>query len=183
MKKKLIVGSIILGAVLLTGCNDNSSSEDDNNPISTVEQAHQNIIGSWLMGYVPGGCEDNSFENYIESDKDVITFSNSDAVIVGKEYNNSNCDESGVVFHDVTTYEYEISGTGTGSKGEDAFNMDLTLTDHKIIKSDGSIVETDPTDKLMFLFDGDHLVLSIDDNLSLEHRPKDFNMSDYWIKQ
>ncbi len=179
MKMKLMIASIGVGALLLTGCGGGGTSGP-----SVIEEAQQKLIGTWRDGISTTGCEDESYGGSPSSERVTLLIDNNDFVVDNKDYNNSTCDESGLIYHDQETYDYDIIGTGESTEGHNAFKIDLIKTKYTLLKGTNNNPEdfnTGTEMKMMFLFDGDHLVFS-KKGATPTDRTNDFNLSQYWIK-
>jgi hypothetical protein len=181
MKLKLVVASIGMGVVLLTGCGGGTSGP------SVIEEAQQKLIGTWRDGRTTTGCLDYSGTGFSLSFKSIYIIDNNDFTVESKEYNSSNCDEVGLTLHEQDTYDYDIIGTAKSTEGHDAFKIDLIKTKYTLLQGTQNDPESFNTGagteiKGMFLFDGDHLVLSKKGTTRTD-RTNDFNLSKYWVKQ
>jgi hypothetical protein len=182
MKLKLMVASIGIGALLLTGCGGGG----DDAP-TVIEEAQDKLVGTWLDGISPTGCDDYSHGVSSVSSKVVLIIDDSDFVIETKDYNNSSCEESGLTMHELETYEYNIVGTAKSTENHDAFKIDLIKTKYTLKKGTTDDPESFNTGagteiKTMFLFDSDHLVFS-KKGVTRTDRTNEFNLSQFWTKQ
>ena len=173
----------IAAAVLLTGCGGGGGTSENNTP-TTIETAQNKLIGTWIDGnYAPMGC--NKYNNETKSEKVTFTFSLNDLEVDFFEYNNTTCNPNGIITNTTETFSYQIEGTDKATTGQTSYKMSVIKTGVSIkigTVTDPEILQTGKTAKDEFIFDGDHLVFSEDEESNNTQYSNDFNLSEYFIK-
>ena len=167
----------VMASLVLIGCGGGGSGP------TIIEDAHAKLIGTWIDGTVPNGCDSNAPYSQ-SSSKTILTFQQNDLTLEDKKYNNTTCDSIGLISDIVYTYSYAIEGTDKAKTGQTSFITSLTSTKVTIKKgtvTDPNILKTGNVSKEEFLFDGDHLVFSKNESTPTQYA-NDFNLSNYWIK-
>jgi len=181
MKKRFGLTTITAATVLLTGCGGGGSNAGDKATPNTIEAAQQKLIGTWIDGTYPNGCDNTGGSS---SYKTILNFKQNDLITEDFEYNNTTCDTSGLTSDIVETYDYQIEGTDTAKNtGHISYKMVTTHTATSIKKGTHSgNLSTGKVYKIEFLFDDDHLVFSEKEETPNQYT-NDFNLSDFFIKQ
>jgi hypothetical protein len=180
MVKKLGLATIT-ATVLLTGCGGGSNAGDKATP-NTIEAAQQKLIGTWIYGTYPNGCDNTGGS---PSYKTIYNFTQSDLIVEDFEYNNTTCDTSGLTSDIAQTLEYVIEGTDKANTGQISYKTSFTITKEEVKKGSKSYGEESSIGQVIkteFLFDNDHLVFSEKEKTPNQYT-NDFNLSDFFIKQ
>lgn len=131
------IGILAISALLLTACGGGSSGGDttENTPsASNNAPTIEKMQGVWTQG-----CQVSESN----SSSSVLTLNDFEITEESKRYSNTNCNEAGLILHEVYEAEVSIGGSVTGANGEEATELDLLLTGY--VLKQGTATAVPPT--------------------------------------
>jgi hypothetical protein len=168
MKLKLMVASIGIGALLLTGCGGGDS-----------DGIKDKLLGTWYSYYSDEGpCIDYEHGT---SDIQIVDIADKSIEVITKHFSELGCHEEDMDDKDSLAFSYTVGAETTGSKGEDAYEIDMTLTKNSSASDDDMLEKTMYG---MFRLDGDKLFFTdIEHGTSKDTREDKFSEKDYMKKK